>query len=240
MLPGRTAVVEAAEAIGFALLRPEGLDPMRASSRGLGEAHPRRARRPAGRATGVPRRHGHGGRRRRSAGGVRRLPCPCPRCVRRAQPAPRPARGRLCLRTEKGASRHRWRSWRRGCPRGRACGRSPTFPVQELPGALARPSPPSAPSSFRELSSFRARWIPRARPLRRARRHRRGHRRPRDARGESAGSRAPGLRRGRSPLCRFRRPDQRAATGCRAARAWRPGPGARGSPRSRELLGKSL
>jgi glycerate kinase len=37
MLPGRTAVVEAAEAIGLALLRPEELDPMRASSRGLGE-----------------------------------------------------------------------------------------------------------------------------------------------------------------------------------------------------------
>ena len=37
MLPGRTAVVEAAEAIGLARLRPDELDPMRASSRGLGE-----------------------------------------------------------------------------------------------------------------------------------------------------------------------------------------------------------
>lgn len=37
MLPGRTAVVEAAEAIGLARLRPEELDPLRASSRGLGE-----------------------------------------------------------------------------------------------------------------------------------------------------------------------------------------------------------
>ena len=37
MLPGRTAVVEASEAIGLPRLRPEELDPMRASSRGLGE-----------------------------------------------------------------------------------------------------------------------------------------------------------------------------------------------------------
>jgi glycerate 2-kinase len=37
MLPGRTAVVEAAEAIGLPRLRPDELDPMRASSRGLGE-----------------------------------------------------------------------------------------------------------------------------------------------------------------------------------------------------------
>jgi len=37
MLPGGTAVVEAAEAVGLARLRPEELDPLRASSRGLGE-----------------------------------------------------------------------------------------------------------------------------------------------------------------------------------------------------------
>jgi glycerate 2-kinase len=37
MLPDRTAVVEAAEAIGLSLLRPDELDPLRASSRGLGE-----------------------------------------------------------------------------------------------------------------------------------------------------------------------------------------------------------
>jgi glycerate kinase len=37
LLPDRTAVVEAAEAIGLALLRPAELDPLRASSRGLGE-----------------------------------------------------------------------------------------------------------------------------------------------------------------------------------------------------------
>jgi glycerate kinase len=37
MLPDRTAVVEAAAAIGLALLGPDELDPMRASSRGLGE-----------------------------------------------------------------------------------------------------------------------------------------------------------------------------------------------------------
>ena len=37
MLPGRTPVVEASEAIGLPRLRPEELDPMRASSRGLGE-----------------------------------------------------------------------------------------------------------------------------------------------------------------------------------------------------------
>jgi glycerate kinase len=37
MLPDRTAVVEASEAIGLPRLRPEELDPMRASSRGLGE-----------------------------------------------------------------------------------------------------------------------------------------------------------------------------------------------------------
>jgi glycerate 2-kinase len=37
LLPGRTAVVESAEAIGLALSRPEERDPMRASSRGLGE-----------------------------------------------------------------------------------------------------------------------------------------------------------------------------------------------------------
>jgi glycerate 2-kinase len=37
LLPGRSAVVESAEAIGLSLLRPEELDPWRASSRGLGE-----------------------------------------------------------------------------------------------------------------------------------------------------------------------------------------------------------
>jgi glycerate 2-kinase len=37
LLPGRSAVVESAEAIGLSLLRPEQLDPLRASSRGLGE-----------------------------------------------------------------------------------------------------------------------------------------------------------------------------------------------------------
>jgi glycerate kinase len=37
MLPDRTAVVEAAAAIGLARLGPDELDPMRASSRGLGE-----------------------------------------------------------------------------------------------------------------------------------------------------------------------------------------------------------
>ena len=37
LLPGRAAVVESAEAIGLALLRPDELNPLRASSRGLGE-----------------------------------------------------------------------------------------------------------------------------------------------------------------------------------------------------------
>jgi glycerate 2-kinase len=37
LLPGRSAVVESAEAIGLSLLRPEERDPLRASSRGLGE-----------------------------------------------------------------------------------------------------------------------------------------------------------------------------------------------------------
>jgi glycerate 2-kinase len=37
LMPGRSAVVEAAEAVGLSLLRPEELDPLRASSRGLGE-----------------------------------------------------------------------------------------------------------------------------------------------------------------------------------------------------------
>jgi glycerate 2-kinase len=37
LLPGRSAVVESAEALGLPLLRPEERDPMRASSRGLGE-----------------------------------------------------------------------------------------------------------------------------------------------------------------------------------------------------------
>jgi glycerate 2-kinase len=37
LLPGRSAVVESAEAIGLSLLRPDELDPLRASSRGLGE-----------------------------------------------------------------------------------------------------------------------------------------------------------------------------------------------------------
>jgi len=37
MLPDRTAVVESAQAIGLALLRPEERDPLAASSRGLGE-----------------------------------------------------------------------------------------------------------------------------------------------------------------------------------------------------------
>jgi glycerate 2-kinase len=37
LLPGRSAVVESAEAIGLSLLRREELDPLRASSRGLGE-----------------------------------------------------------------------------------------------------------------------------------------------------------------------------------------------------------
>ena len=37
LLPGRSAVVESAEAIGLALLRPDELNPLRASSRGLGE-----------------------------------------------------------------------------------------------------------------------------------------------------------------------------------------------------------
>jgi glycerate kinase len=37
VLPGGTAVVEAAEAIGLPLLAPDELDPLRASSRGLGE-----------------------------------------------------------------------------------------------------------------------------------------------------------------------------------------------------------
>jgi glycerate 2-kinase len=37
LLPGRSAVVESAEAIGLSLLQPDELDPLRASSRGLGE-----------------------------------------------------------------------------------------------------------------------------------------------------------------------------------------------------------
>jgi glycerate kinase len=37
MLPDRTAVIESAEAIGLARLAPDELDPLRASSRGLGE-----------------------------------------------------------------------------------------------------------------------------------------------------------------------------------------------------------
>jgi glycerate 2-kinase len=37
LLPGRMAVVESAEAIGLGLVRPEERDPLRASSRGLGE-----------------------------------------------------------------------------------------------------------------------------------------------------------------------------------------------------------
>jgi glycerate kinase len=37
LLPGRAAVVEAAEAIGLPLLQPDERDPLRASSRGLGE-----------------------------------------------------------------------------------------------------------------------------------------------------------------------------------------------------------
>jgi glycerate 2-kinase len=37
LLPGRSAVIESAEAVGLSLLRPEELDPLRASSRGLGE-----------------------------------------------------------------------------------------------------------------------------------------------------------------------------------------------------------
>jgi glycerate 2-kinase len=37
LLPGRSAVIESAEAIGLTLLRPEEQDPWRASSRGLGE-----------------------------------------------------------------------------------------------------------------------------------------------------------------------------------------------------------
>jgi glycerate kinase len=37
LLPGRTAVVESAEAIGLPLLQPDERDPLRASSRGLGE-----------------------------------------------------------------------------------------------------------------------------------------------------------------------------------------------------------
>src|SRR5262249_34856706 len=37
MLPDRTAVVEAAQAIGLARARPDELDPIHASSRGLGE-----------------------------------------------------------------------------------------------------------------------------------------------------------------------------------------------------------
>ena len=37
LLPGRMAVVESAEAIGLELLRPDERDPLRASSRGLGE-----------------------------------------------------------------------------------------------------------------------------------------------------------------------------------------------------------
>jgi glycerate 2-kinase len=37
LLPGRSAVVESAEAIGLSLVRPEERDPLRASSRGLGE-----------------------------------------------------------------------------------------------------------------------------------------------------------------------------------------------------------
>jgi glycerate kinase len=37
LLPGRSAVIESAEAIGLSLLQPEERDPLRASSRGLGE-----------------------------------------------------------------------------------------------------------------------------------------------------------------------------------------------------------
>ena len=198
---------------------------MRASSRGLGELiHAALDDRPTSPA--VPRRHGHGRRRRRSAGGVRRLPCPCPRCVRRAEPLLGP-RGAAYAFGPKGASRHRWRSWRRGCPRGRAsAGRRPAG-CRSCWGHWRGPRRPRRRARVRSRARFRARWIPRARPLRRARRHRRGHRRPRDARGRRRESRS-GLRRGRSPLRCFRRTDQRAAIWCRAARAERrPGPGAR-------------
>lgn len=37
LMPGRSAVVESAEAVGLSLLRPEERDPLRASSKGLGE-----------------------------------------------------------------------------------------------------------------------------------------------------------------------------------------------------------
>ena len=123
--------------------------------------------------------------------------------------------------------------------RGRASGRSPTCRVQELLGALARPSPPSAPSSCPEPSSFSSSLDSASAPAPPSSssparapsttRRSRGRRR----------SRAPGLRRGRSPLRCFRRTDQRAAIWCRAARAERrPGPGARGSRRSRRVARK--
>ena len=225
MLPGRTAVVEAAEAIGFALLRPEELDAMRASSRGLGELiHAALDDRPdelllcLGDTATVD---GGAGLLEVFGGFLvpARAACDVQNLLLGLGAGPPMPSDRRALPGTGGGAEARLSA-------GRASGRSPTCRVQEARwghalAALGAELVSGAELVFELVDSASA---PRSAELVVTGEGTVDHATLEGRRRESRS----GLRRGRSPLRCFRRTDQRAAIWCRAAELERrPGPGAR-------------
>ena len=154
VLPDGTAVVEAAEAIGLGRVAPEERDPLRASSRGLGELLHAAIDDGAdallvclGGAATVD-----GGRGLLALFGG--FPAAGHGRLRRAQSAARPARRRARVRAAEGRRRRRRsRSSSGGWRRGATSRPTRCSPARARPGGSGRPSRRSAPSSSRARSS---------------------------------------------------------------------------------------
>ena len=148
VLPDGRAVVEAAAAIGLPLLAQAERDPLRASSRGLGELVLAALEDAPSRARGRARRHRDGGRRRRAAGGRSRASGPRGVALRRAdharrrRPGVRAAEGRVAGRRRgaRGAARRHG-----GAAAVRRASRSRAPPAGSAPRSR-RSAPSSCPA----------------------------------------------------------------------------------------------
>ena len=239
MLPDRTAVVEAAAAIGLARLGPDELDPMHASSRGLGElvhaaleAGPDELLVCLGDSATVD-----GGAGLMEVLGGFPVPARAACDVRNPLLGPRGAA--RAFAPQKGATAEQVEELE-----ARLAARRSLRPVAGPAGGGRGGGPRRRPRRSRRGArpGRRARPRPdrlsRAGARRRPRRHGRGNDRRGDARGEGSGRGAPGLPRGGHPLRRLRRPDPGAASGRGATRAQRRSRAcARGSDRPRPAAG---
>ena len=185
-LPDGTAVVEAAEAIGLGLVAPEERDPLRASSRGLGELI--LADGAGGRCSSCL-----GGTATVDGGGGLREVRAVAAAPGRASPATSTRRcstPRGCSRRRRAPTTPRWRSSRRGSRRT-----TELAPYAELPGAGAAGGLGAALAVARRRA--RARSGARARHGRLRRPPRRRRRSSSPARARSTGRRGRGRRRPR-------------------------------------------